>query len=262
MDRYAREVSSGKRGYHWEQIRLERLQKDVIGEKAIGDLRPSDFADWRDRRLRDVSGASVKREMNLLSAVLHHARREWGLIDKSPLTDVGRPKEPPARRRRPTKIEMEAMRLAAGGNYTRTTARAYAAFEFACETAMRAGEIAGLRMENVSYSSAVAHLPETKNGEARDVPLSPRAIEILQAMPDQDLLFNVTSAQISALFAKVRNRAAIEGLTFHDSRREGTTRLSKVFNPMELARITGHKDLRMLMVYYEESAEELAKRLR
>jgi len=200
--------------------------------------------------------------MNLLSAVLHKARREWGMIDKSPLTDVTRPKQPEPRYRRPTVAEMEAMRFVAGGDLSTMQARVYLAFEFACETAMRAGEIAGLTSEVVDYARRIAHLPKTKNGTARDVPLSSRAVSILQSLPDEKRLFNCTAEQISSNFTRIRKRANVEGLTFHDSRRHATSNLSKRLSPLELAKVTGHKDLKVLLeVYYQADAEELARKL-
>ncbi len=60
---------------------------------------------------------------------------------------------------------------------------------------------------------------------------------------------------------RVRDRAKVEGLTFHDSRLTAITRLSKRLDVLALARMVGHSDLRMLQVYYNETAEELAKRL-
>lgn len=63
LDRYGREVSSKKRGVRWEINRIERMRKGALGLKPIGDLRPTDFAAWRDMRLRDVSPGTVRREM-------------------------------------------------------------------------------------------------------------------------------------------------------------------------------------------------------
>jgi hypothetical protein len=54
-------------------------------------------------------------------------------------------------------------------------------------------------------------------------------------------------------------RAGIEDLRFHDLRHEATTRLfEKGLNIMEVASITGHKDLRMLRRYTHLKAEDLA----
>ncbi len=47
----------------------------------------------------------------------------------------------------------------------------------------------------------------------------------------------------------------------HDLRHEATTRLADKFAMHELAKITGHRDTRMLLRYSHPSAEDLAKRL-
>lgn len=59
----------------------------------------------------------------------------------------------------------------------------------------------------------------------------------------------------------MRERAAITGLNFHDARHTAITRLAQKLNPLELARMVGHRDLKMLMRYYNESADEIAKKL-
>jgi integrase len=57
-------------------------------------------------------------------------------------------------------------------------------------------------------------------------------------------------------------RAGIEDLRFHDLRHEATTRLfEKGRKIMEVASITGHKDLRMLRRYTHLTAEDLARKL-
>ena len=48
---------------------------------------------------------------------------------------------------------------------------------------------------------------------------------------------------------------------FHDSRHEAITRLAKKLNVLDLARMTGIRDLKILNVYYNETAESMAARL-
>ncbi|MEM7210865.1 MAG: site-specific integrase [Pseudomonadota bacterium] len=259
FDRYAREVSPTKKGARWEMIRLEKLAKDKLAEIAIGDLTAQHFADWRDRRLREVSPSSVRREMVLMSGVLTVARREWGLIDKNPMQDVRKPANAPARDRRVYENEIEELIVAAGRTGTPSW-RAVHAFRFAIETAMRAGEICGLHRRHIT--GPVAHLPETKNGRARDVPLSSAARTLLGDLPETDgPLFGMTSRQLDGLFRKVRSKTTIEGLRFHDSRAEALTRLSKKVEILTLARISGHTNIAQLMTYYRETAEQIAEQL-
>jgi integrase len=133
---------------------------------------------------------------------------------------------------------------------------------FAIETAMRAGEIASLTWVNVNIEKRIAKLPITKNGFARDVPLSNEAIRILeQVRMDTESVFNLRTDQIDALFRKAKQRALIDDLHYHDTRAEAITRLAKKVDILTLARISGHRDMRMLQIYYRESVEDIAKRI-
>lgn len=261
FDRYAREVSTTKRGERWEVVRLNKLGRDIISQVRLEDLAASNFADWRDRRLKEVAPASVIREMQLMSSVLNVARREWGLIGANPLSDVRKPKKPQPRDRLPTSDEIERIQYCAGGDLTKATARSFHAFRFAMVTAMRAGEICGLEWDLVDLERCVARLTHTKNGRVREVPLSSEAVRLLRELPRLDPVFGLHSRQLDVLFRKVRDRAGVEGLTFHDSRHAAITALSKKLGVLELARMVGHTDLKMLMIYYNESAESLARRL-
>ena len=175
---------------------------------------------------------------------------------------------PAASTRRPTVEETEKLLDILG--YSRETppktasARIGAAYLFAIETAMRAGEICSLEWQHVNERHV--HLPLTKNGYARDVPLSAEARRIIEQLRslngEGDTVFDVSTASLDALFRKAKARALIEDLHFHDTRREALTRLSKVFGVMELARISGHRDLRVLQnVYYAPSVSDLADKL-
>jgi integrase len=261
LERYVREVSPGKRGRRWEETKVNRLRRDPIWSVRLGDLDAATFSDWRDNRLTEVSAATVLREMNFLSAVMSCARRDWGLISANPLSDVRRPKAPPPRDRLPTADEFERLAIAAGNDLTQTRARAYHAFLFACETAMRAGEICGLTWDRLDLERRVARLDRTKNGTARDVPLSTEAVRLIQALPYADPVFGLSSKTLDASFRKVREMAGVDGLHFHDSRAEALTRLSRIVDVLTLARIAGHKDIKQLMVYYREAPEDIAKRL-
>src|SRR3546814_16039884 len=55
----------------------------------------------------------------------------------------------------------------------------YSIVIIALATAMRQGEILGLRWEHINFKTRVAHLPETKNGTKRDIPLSTKARDAL-----------------------------------------------------------------------------------
>lgn len=55
--------------------------------------------------------------------------------------------------------------------------------------------------------------------------------------------------------------AMLTNLHFHDLRHEATSRMAEIFVPQELAKVTGHKTLQMIMRYYHPRAEDLARKL-
>lgn len=263
LRRYAREVAPTHRGERWEVVRCGLLERFRLASIRLASMRSADLAEWRDARLQQVTPGSVRREMTLLNSVLEVARKEWGWLRTNPLGDVAKPKAPASRKRRVADDEIERVVLALGydGGVPGTASHRVAlAWMFAVETAMRSGEICAMRWADVRAKAV--RLPLTKNGEARDVPLSPRAREILGLLPrDASTVFDLRPAIRDALFRKARDRAGVENLTFHDSRAEAIWRLSKKLDVMELARVIGHRDLRSLMIYYQTSADDLADRL-
>lgn len=263
LSKYAEEVAPTHRGARWEIARCNALGRARIASRRLAAVTPADLGAWRDERLETVAPGTVLREMNLLRSVFEVARKEWGWLRVNPILDVRRPQKPPSRRRRITQDEIDRLTLALGydggepQNLSQTVALA---FLFAIETAMRAGEILGLRWSDVGTKSV--QLQRTKNGDARAVPLTSRAREILALLPrDDGAVFKVDDALRDALFRKARKRAEIANLRFHDSRAEAIWRLSKKLDVMELARAIGHRDLRSLMIYYQTTADELADRL-
>lgn len=260
LEKYLNEVSCKKAGHKWESNRINWFFRDEISRLPLIQITPSVLAKWRDSRLKAVSNETVRRDITLLNHAFNIAIREWGWLHENPLKNITRPKPNQARERIASDYEIEAICHAGGyalGEPTTTaTARVAAAFVFAVETGMRSGEICGLNIQCPAGSSV--RLNRTKNGTARDVPLSKKARQVLDDVGGN---FELTDSQRDALFRKLRDRAAITGLNFHDARHTAITRLARKLNPLELARMVGHRDLKMLLRYYNESADEIAKKL-
>jgi integrase len=244
FDRYEREVSPAKKGARWEIIRLRAMGADRLAQVRLRQLDAPHVADWQRRRLQAVSSASVRRERNLLNNVFEIARKEWRWLGKNPFDGVRRPKDGRARTRIATDDEIIKLMAVASPALGR-------AIQFALETAMRAGEIATLK----EIRGRVAYLTDTKNGEAREVPLSAKAVEVWGDG------IQLSAGSISALFSRLCAETGIEGLTFHDLRATAITRLSKKLDALQLAKMVGHKNPKMLMVYYRASAADIAKHL-
>lgn len=263
IDRYARTVSIHKKSARWEIIRLEKMMRYPIADIPMKDLSPRHFAEWRDKRLEEVSGSSVNREMQTLSHALNTAVNEWEWLPKNPMQGVRRPKKNKPRDRRISQDEIDLLIYVSGYKKDKPPQKVQElvihTFLFALETAMRAGEILGLEWKDVDLERRVATLQDTKNGDKREVPLSTEAIRLLKMLPDT--VFGLKSSQLDSVFRKMRKQAMIDDLHFHDTRHEAITRLASKLDVLALARMVGHRNIAMLQVYYNESAEDLAKRL-
>lgn len=181
LTRYADSVSPKKRSSVSEVARINALLRRDIVHRTLATLSSSDLATYRDERLKVVSPATVIRELNTISHALDTARRDWGIhLIENPCKLVRRPRAPKGRTRRLGPDE-EAKLLEAADFGRNTFMRSL--IILAVETGMRRGELLGLTWENIDLDAGVAHLPLTKNGESRDVPLSKRARETLAAFP-------------------------------------------------------------------------------
>jgi len=266
MDKFKNEVSRHRAGAKWERNRLKRFARLPFATLLLTHLKAEDFARWRDQRLSQVKPGTIAREMKLMRSVLETARRDWYWLAKNPMQDVRWPKTPKGRARRISAEEeaqlVEAFGLADGLKADNKTRRVGLAFLLALETGMRAGEILSLTWHNIHLADQYIHLPATKNGDSRDVPISRRAVEILRTLPMQfGPAFAITDSQRDALWRKVRDRTGITDLHFHDTRAEAIWRLSRKLKILDLARAIGHRDINSLMIYYNESASELARQL-
>ena len=69
LDRYEKEVSSGKKGHGKEKYTIDHWRNSSLAARFLSNIRSSDLATWRDERLKEVSASTVNRLLNLLSHV-------------------------------------------------------------------------------------------------------------------------------------------------------------------------------------------------
>lgn len=265
FDKFAQEVSPGRKGARWEIIRLNKLKREMP-DVRLSDLSPAVLVAWRDAQVQVRATASVRREMNLVKSVLDLARKEWRWLDHDPIMDVKRPPNAKARKRGLRQGEIDAVVAALGWEpwlkAERRTDEVALAFLLGVETAMRNGEMLALRWADVDLVRRVARVVESKNGDAREVPLSSTAVQLLECLPrDRETCFAVNASVRDVLFREARDRAGVVDVHFHDSRSEGISRLAKKLDILDLARVVGHRDLKSLMHYYRADAAALALRL-
>ncbi|MEX3916006.1 site-specific integrase [Paraburkholderia sp. BR10872] len=173
-------------------------------------------------------------------------------------------------------------------------------FELAIESAMRLREMFTLETGQFDIAKRTAFLDRTKNGSKRAVPLTSVALaayeRYVDAVSDQSddmrgfsfetgylfpwvpealqnsaggvqlplrKVLNKVTSRMSGQFGRIFDAAGCPDLTFHDLRHEATSRLYErtTLSDIQIAKITGHTDPKVLMRYANLRGSDLADRL-
>jgi len=233
---------------------------------SFPEITSQHIAHFRDKRLSaGTSPSTIRKELNLLSKVYDVAQKEWLYPVANRVREVRRPSEAPARTRRPSKAELAAIQAEC---IRSNNPAIWLMVELAIETGMRQGELLGIKVDDVDLKSRTIHLALTKNGSARDVPLSEKAFSLisnqLEETATSKLFSNWQSGDgFRSTFRRVCHRAGVSGLRFHDLRHEAASRLfEKGLNQFQVAAITGHKSLQSLQRYTHLRARDLVNLLK
>lgn len=270
LDTYRERVSILKKGYEQEKYRIQQIGRSFLGRKTVRKVTSVDVATYRDQRLqtinqrtqKPISAATVRLELSLLSNFFDIARIEWGLCGDNPVKNVRKPKPAPGRDRRLTaREERQILRYCFG----HPNPELYSIIILALETAARQGEVIGLQWEHINLKTRIAHLPETKNGSKRDIPLSIKARDALirLGVKSNGPVFQYTSNGIKSTWRFMIKKLGIENLHFHDLRHEAVSRLFELgtLDMLEVAAISGHKSLSMLKRYTHLKAQRLVRKM-
>ena len=230
------------------------------------DITSQHIAQLRDKRLSSgTSPSTIRKELNLLSKVYDVAQKEWLYPVANRVKEVRRPSETAARTKRPTEAELEVIKTECGRS---NNPAIWLMIELAIETGMRQGELLGLKTSDIDLQTRTIYLALTKNGSAREVPLSEKAHSLLSNQLAQISTSKVfsnwqTGDGFRSTFRRVCKRAGISGLRFHDFRHEAASRLfEKGLNQFQVAAITGHKSLQSLQRYTHLKAVDLVDLLK
>jgi integrase len=263
LDLYMREVSPIHRSYETETIKLKAIQRHKIASLSLSNVTPKVIADYRDERLATCKANTVIRDLAALSSIFNHCIKEWGYAISNPVNAIRKPSMPLGRDRILDTKEEQTLLHAMLPVKNRNIYMRHLTI-VALETAMRRGELLSLKWGDIDFEKRTVHLSLTKNGTSRKVPLSMRAIIELKTIPRSidGRVFPIDKSAMEYCFKRACTRGGINGLHFHDLRHTATTRLSqKLPNLIELAAVTGHKNVQMLARYYHPKAEDLAKKL-
>lgn len=162
-------------------------------------------------------------------------------------------------------------------------------FDLALESAMRMREIYTLTLDQADLKKRTFFLDKTKNGSSRQVPMTTVIAQKLEdyvklvasgglegyTFGEDYRLFpwwngdrsqkslTATTSLVSGQFRRIFEYAGLTDFHFHDLRHEATSRMFErtTLDYLQIAKITGHKDPRMLMVYANLRASDLADKL-
>jgi integrase len=239
----------------WEERRLAEMAA-FFGEQAkLAQIDSARIGEWRDWRLQTVSASTVRRDANLLGNLFTVAMDEWKVIQTHPFKGVRMPDHNPPRQHIWTwKLIKRVLRAR---NINDREVEAVRAFHIALHTGMRLNEIL-----SATLVGKVAVLERDKSsGKASapvKVPLPRKGAELFAKYQP----FTIRPDIASATFSDLTDELLIDGLTFHDSRASALTWLSRRMDVMTLARISRHKNLKILMdTYYRETPEQIAERV-
>lgn len=248
---------------------LNRALIPSFGKKRLDEITRQDVERFRNDRLAGKlsrgerqkakpSRSTVKAEIALLRRILNVAMEE-GLLDRNPTQGVRVPRF--NNRRERVVSREEYLRLLAAVD-SREGPHWRILLILGWETGMRQGEILGLRWGDVSFQEHVLRLPETKNGEARDVPLTEAAERALREWRGRrgvglrSTFVFPAKGRDGAMghpwkaWNRMRARAGVEDVNYHDLRHTFITRMIEAgVDVITLSEITGHKDLKMLQRY-------------
>ena len=136
---------------------------------------------------------------------------------------------------------------------------------FSVETAIRQGELLAMHYDQFNFEKRTLHIPETKNGEPRTIPLSTKAIKVIQSVPRRidGKVFPLTCDSLKAWFKVARREAKLKDFRWHDLRRHACSLLfEKGFNVPEVQVFSGHRTSTILLnTYTKLDAEKIARKL-
>jgi len=275
MQRYIREDKHKQiKSWRMHEFRIAILLKDTISDTNLLRLSSKHLSEFKDRKRKEIGPSTWNKYLSLISVVIDTARRDWGIyLPNNPVHSGVREKEPRPRDR--TLVDDEYQRLLQACDQMKqvrfrrgdTAIHLYlkSMIIFSVETAIRQGELLAMHYDQFNFDKRTLHIPETKNGEPRTIPLSTKAIKVIQSVPRRidGKVFPLTCDSLKAWFKVARREAKLKDFRWHDLRRYACSLLfEKGLSVPELQLVSGHKDPRVLLnTYTKLSAENIAKKL-
>lgn len=247
--RYRDTVSITKKSREKEGAALTAFLRHQICSRRLSELRTEDFCAYRDHMLKRVKPTSLRRYIDPIHNMFEIAKDEWGLPIQSNPLDKLKLKAPQQRRER--RLQNGEWERLLGATALCRNPSVEPIMRLALATGMRRGEIIAIESDHIDLERRTLLIRETKNGHPRTIPLTLEAVNILGQLPIRvGRKLPITANAFRLSWERLRRRAGIDDLHFHDLRHEAISRFFEAgLNPPEVALISGHRDVRQLFRY-------------
>ena len=220
-------------------------------------LTVADVPKWRCKRLKQVAASKAVRESTLLQVAVGHVLNADAV---NVVRKVKRPRVVDRRERRSQAGEWQRQMQAFDQGRSKLLRPLLL---LVVETAMRGGELLAMEWKYVELQRCTVLLPRTKYGNERTVPLSPRAVEVLrQLLGIDDRVLPLSGDCVRQGFERVRARAQVDDIRFHDLRHEAVSRLvERDLSLIEVQQVSGHRTRQMLLQYVHLQTGDIVAKL-
>jgi integrase len=222
-------------------------------DKYLTEITPQDIERYKTERLKQVSPASVNRDLTCLRHMLNKAV-EWKYLSMGPMKGVKPLKEPPGRLRFLSKDEIKRLmeELPDGTK---------AVVLFALYTGLRKSEILNLGWNNIDLNNRMVIVDKTKTNERRIIPMNNAIYKQLQNLSHDrngEVIFAQEKINLRKNFEAALKRAEIDDFRFHDLRHTFASYLVMSGSSLKVVQqLLGHKDIQMTMRYSHLSQDHL-----
>ena len=237
------------------QMQRSRLKHwlNHMGEMPINDIDKDDIAAGLDKLPKELSNATINKYKKLASVVFNYGIRELGLTE-NPTRYIRSLPEKKGRTRYLSDNERKRLFRACRASKWEML---YLLVLMAITTGARRGELLSLRWNDIDFEKQAAYVNNSKNGEAKVLPLTIDVINELQ-------LFNQNNS--SLIFAskimpskpyvfykpwkRVVEEAELDDFRFHDLRHTTASYLAQSgATLLEIADVLGHKQIEVTKRY-------------
>lgn len=246
--RYCSTRLAGKSSRNMMLWKMQKVAKDF--PQPFLKITRTDVNAYRLKRLPQVSGSTVREEIQMINKLFRWAEREMIFGDVSLPSPANNIALPPASKPRSKVVERAELDLLMS-ELSPTMAKVV---EVAFETAMRRSEILKLTPRVLHLDERYLMVLNGKTGD-RPVPLNKHAVELLTALsvnkkPDQPL-FSVTAHSVTTAVRRARRAAGLsDDVRMHQLRHTRITMVARQgFNQAQIMMVSGHRDSRSMQRY-------------